>query len=232
MQPQDTARGWSRLIYGCVLRTFRTVDAMSDMGLAALIFYDWKAQLCTWDSQNYCDLYLGLLVAVATAAGTDYLISVLFVFWQAAKHGSIHIALHTLSLACEVCILCGTVILQQHRPPAADGVSQNSTMWFLILSGSFNLVSFVMNCVGIDMAGFLGAAAVRGITGSWRAPIAPSESAPSARTCLSAPPHMDSMQGPVLEGYPLTSLVSVGSLTQQALGSRAAAAGALPLHTP
>lgn len=227
LQAQDTARGWVWLAFGCILRTLRTVDANSDLGLAALIYYKRAARECAWDSENFCHLYLVLLAVVAVAAGTDYIISILMVFWLAAQHGRVHVALHLVSLACETAILSATIILQRYSPPAAADSTHTSTMWFLILSGALNVASFAMNTVGLRTVIKTLVCAASGLsTTRWRTQVTPSD---SARLETKTPPpsgalhHASSL---VISPYPLTSLVSIGSLTQQALGSRDAAADA------
>lgn len=180
LQAPDTARGWGWLAFGCILRTLRTIDANSDRGLAALIYYKRATLECAWDSENFCHLYLVLLAVVAVAAGTDYIIFILIMFWLAAQHGRVHVALHLVSLACETAILSATIILQRHSAPAAADSTHTSTMWFLILSGALNVVSFAMNTVGLQTVITTLVRAARGLsTTRWRTQVTPSEPARS-----------------------------------------------------
>lgn len=96
-----------------------------------------------------------LLVVVSVASGTDLLVSAAFTFLNAAKAGRVHAALHVVSLVCEIGILTGTVLLQQHGSHSAlvsgivGGKSARADR-FLILSGLFNLVTFGLNMVGLS----------------------------------------------------------------------------------
>lgn len=165
--PSDTTRGWGWIFYGNLLRAVRTVDSLSDLGLAALLYRELTASSCAWHGKQDCEVYLTLLILVAVAAGSDYIISALFIFITAAKHGRTHILLHLLALLCEACIFSATVLLQLHtQAPVVDGAAAvvvdgaaavvvgagrvAGAQWFFILSGATNLATFVMNCVGLN----------------------------------------------------------------------------------
>lgn len=158
MSPQDTQRGWGWLIWGGTLRSMRTLDAMSDLSLAALIYYAHAAGVCAWEGENNCAVFLKLLLAVAVPACADYFISVLFIFWPAAKHGRTHTAMHIVSLACEISIFTVTVLLQQYSYPGASvsatsSTGQSGSAWarlFFVGSGILNVVTTSMNLIGLN----------------------------------------------------------------------------------
>lgn len=154
-EPCDMAKGWGWLLTGTILRSLRSMDAISDLGIAAIICYRWTDRSCAWDGEAQCEVYLQLLIVVSVAAGTDVLVSGAFTFLDAAKAGQVHAALHVVSLVCEVGILTGTILLQQHGSQAelGPGVSRGKAGradLFLAPSGSFNLITFALNTVGLS----------------------------------------------------------------------------------
>lgn len=156
--PRDTAGGWGWLLTGIILRTLRAMDALSDLGLSAIIYYKLGEGSCAWDGEVACAVYQQLLIVVSVAAGTDLLVSASFTFSDAAKAGRVHVALHVASLACEVALLTSTVILQQHGSQVVSAFGQGGANaaansgpvdLFLVLSGALNLVTFSLNVMGI-----------------------------------------------------------------------------------
>lgn len=144
---QGMPRGWLYLIWLVLLRSARTVDACSDMGLSAVLYYSWKSKSCFWDGALRCLLYGQLTIVVGVASGLDFLLSVALALVPSAQRGRLHIGIHTVSLLCEAALLTVTVLLGQHK--ASDALSSNSTMIFLIMSGVLNAVTFVLNVLGM-----------------------------------------------------------------------------------
>lgn len=147
LAPQDTKYGLGWLVYVTALRALRTADSLSDMALAAFLFYEWELE-CFEDGSS-CDTYFKLMLAAAVAAGTDYTISILFVFLPAAKVGGyLHNLFHIVSLLAEGAILAVTLVLQQQASSMSTGPNHpisSQSRWFLLLSGSFTLAVFVTN---------------------------------------------------------------------------------------
>lgn len=145
--PYAFSRSWLHLTWIVVIRAVRTVDALSDMGLVAILYYSWESRTCSWDGQENCYLYAQLTVAAALAAGLDYLLSCILAFSVAAQSGRLHVGIHAVSLLCEVALLTLTVLIGQHKATAQ--LHSNGTEAFLVASGSLSVFTFLANVLGM-----------------------------------------------------------------------------------
>lgn len=143
------------LIYVTLLRSACTLDACLDVELLALIYYAWKEGSCTWDGKCQCQLYFTLLIITAVAAGTDYIISLAFALIPAAGRGRQRIALHMVSMLCEMAMLTVTVLVEKQvyvadNAAGAPSVTRRlSLQLFIITTAAVTAITFVGSLMGL-----------------------------------------------------------------------------------
>lgn len=152
----DMYRTLPALIYVTLLRSARTLDALTDLEFAALIYHAWQDGTCSWNGKHRCHIYFSLLIITSVAASMDYLISLAFALIPAAGRGRQHIALHIVSFSCELTMLTVTALLQRHAylsdnatEGAPTGSHSLSVQLFLIGSAALTIITFFGNMVGM-----------------------------------------------------------------------------------